>query len=139
MSKKFWTTLALATAVAFTPSATHTVFAGAGEWDLMNQSADEVFVSSYSGGTGQIISSGGGDYKVQLTANGTGGELTIQLWEADGSDPANDDYIGYRKITSPGEVVFTNLNNFVDGEKAELYIRVYTTGGSGYTYFRYYD
>lgn len=138
MKKKFWSTLALAAVVACTPSATSTAFAGAGEWDLMNNTADEVFVSKYSGGTGKIFSSGGGNYKVRLSANGTGGTLTVQLWEADGSDPANDDFVGSKTITSPGELIW-DVSGFVDDTKAELYIKVFTTGSSGSAYFYYYD
>lgn len=136
MKKKFWTTLALATLVAFTPTATNTALATAG-WQKMNDTTDRIVVSSTGETDGMVISSGGGDFKIELTGNYTGGSLHVELWEDDG---LFDDYVSNVNINTPNEVVFYNLNQWVDGDKAEFYIKVSSREGkSGNTYWNYYD
>lgn len=116
---------------------------GAGTWDYMGS---DTFQGSTSV-TGREISSGGGDYKVELSGVhpvmnwAATGSVTVKLYEKDTFGRELVDTKTLTFYSGKGEVVFTNLNSWTDGidGKAEFVVEI-SGLQSDYKYTaKYYD
>lgn len=100
---------------------------GAGEWDKWFGNPDEKFVTPGYWRTFNTVYSGGGDYKVKINVNETGGKLDLRLYEEDGEKA---DLVKEIKGATVGKSYVFNVRGWTDGdnEKAELFVNVYSHG-----------
>lgn len=103
---------------------------GAGSWDAWFGNPDELTVTPGYTRTFSTVSSGGGNYKVRINANKTGGKLDLTLYESDGSSVQKIKTI--TGLNTGDEYTFTGISDWVDGDnkKAELFINVYSHGNT---------
>ncbi len=116
---------------------------GAGEWDAWPFNPDEKLVTPGYYRTFNTVSSGGGDYKVEVNFNGTGTEyLQLTLWDDDGDTYEKIDTVELKV----GQSHVFDVREAVDGDnnKAELFVNVETVpdgyaSHKGYVRLSYWD
>ncbi|WP_028776605.1 hypothetical protein [Shimazuella kribbensis] len=94
-----------------------------GKWEAVGE--DKFKVRS------KIIKSGGGDFKICLVS-GPSGYYT--LYE---DDSFKDDEIGTKTLSKGKCAVFRNINRYLEGNRAELYLK--KNPNSGIAHVKFYD
>jgi hypothetical protein len=118
--------------VPTTTFATEVNLLGAGEWDLVRSHTDD----AVAGGNSFVrpvcdncwaylytVDSYGGDFSVIIDAyDNWSGTYEVMLYEDDPDNP--DDPLWSVKVKDGQRAIWRNIGSYVDGEKAEFYIKV---------------